>query len=102
VSKIFGKWTQIEGQPYEGLWFDFRPDGTFEAQYEPMGIVSGGTYQIGDDKIDLHQTAHTLGMVGDFEGLFAIEGDKLKMAIAAGPGLERPKDLSGARIYKKE
>lgn len=102
MSDIIGKWTQVEGQPYAGLWFEFKSDGTFEAQYEPMGIVSGGTYQVQDGKIDMHQTMHTLGMVGDFKGRFKIDGDQLKMAVAAGPGLERPKDLSEARIYNKE
>lgn len=102
MSKIVGKWKQIKGQAYEGLWFEFKLDGTFEAQYEPMGIVSSGTYEIEADKIDMHQTAHTLGMLGEFEGRFAIEDDILKMAVAAGPGLERPEDLTDARIYQKE
>ncbi|MFN2302987.1 MAG: hypothetical protein ACK2TV_04570 [Anaerolineales bacterium] len=102
MTDIVGKWTQIEGQPYEGLWFDFKSDGTFEAQYEPMGIVSSGTYQVEDDRIDMHQIAHTLGMVGDFQGRYAIKGDHLNMAVAAGPGMARPVDLSDARIYQKE
>jgi hypothetical protein len=102
VSDIIGKWTQITGQAYEGLWFEFKSDGTFEAQYEPMGVVSSGTFSIEDDKIDMHQTEHTFGMIGDFQGLFEIDGDQLKMAVAPGPGFDRPKDLSEARIYQRE
>ena len=102
MSKLIGKWAQVEGQPYEGLWFEFREDGTFEAQYEPMGIVSSGTYETDDDQITMQQTSHTLGMVGEFKGLFAIEESTLKMALASGPGGERPNDLSEARIYRKE
>ena len=102
MSDIIGKWIQMEGQPYQGLWFEFTSDGTFEAQYQPMGIVSSGTYQVQDDQIDMHQTAHTLGMVGEFKGRYTINRDQLKMALAAGPGLERPKDLSEARIYQKK
>lgn len=102
MSEIFGKWVQVEGQPYQGLWFQFNEDGTFEAQYEPMGIVSSGTYDTDGKKINMEQTSHTLGMVGDFKGLFSIEGDRLQMALASAPGGARPEDLSDARVYKKE
>lgn len=102
MRELIGKWAQIEGQPYEGLWFEFKDDGTFEAQYEPMGIVSSGTYQTEGGDIILQQTSHTLGMVGEFKGKFAVEDDKLKMALASGPGGQQPADLSDARIYQKE
>ena len=102
MSELIGKWAQVGGQPYKGLWFEFREDGTFEAQYEPMGIVSSGTYETDGDQITMQQTSHTLGMVGEFKGLFASENDKLRMALASGPGGERPNDLSDARIYEKE
>lgn len=102
MEELLGKWVQAEGQPYEGLWFEFRPEGTFEAQYEPMSIVSSGTYGIDGNKITMNQTEHTLGMVGEFKGLFEIEADTLKMALAGGPGQSRPEDLSEARIYQKE
>jgi len=101
MSEITGKWIQVEGQPYEGLWFEFNPDGTFEAQYEPMGIVSSGTYGIEEDQVTMQQTAHTLGFIGEFKGLFEIDGNRLKMAVAEGPGQDRPEDLSKARIYKR-
>ncbi len=102
MSDIQGKWVQAEGQPYAGLWFEFRPDSSFEAKYEPMGIVSGGTYTTKGTTINMDQTTHTLGLVGKFEGIFEIDGDQLKMALAAGPGQAAPKDLSDARIYIKE
>lgn len=102
MSELLGKWVQKEDQPYPGLWFDFRPDGTFEGQYEPMGIVSSGTYQTEGDQIIMQQTAHTLGFVGEFKGLFAIEDTTLRLALAAGPGGDRPADLSEARIYFKQ
>lgn len=102
MKKLIGKWVQIEGQPYEGLWFEFQEDGTFEAQYEPMGIVSSGTYEANGKEITMQQTSHTLGMVGEFKGLFSIEDDHLKMALASAPGGPRPKDLAGARTYQKE
>jgi len=102
MSELIGKWTQVEGQPYEGLWFEFREDGTFSAQYEPMGIVSSGTYETDGKEITMQQTSHTLGMVGEFKGLFSIRNDQLKMALASGPGGPRPEDLAEARIYQKE
>ena len=102
MKDIIGKWIQSEGQPYAGLWFEFNSDGTFEAQYEPMGITSSGTYKINGDKIDMDQAAHTLGMVGEFKGRFEIEDKTLKMALASTPGGERPEDLANARTYKKD
>ena len=102
MSDLIGKWVQKEGQPYAGLWFEFGKDGQFEAQYEPMGIVSGGTYQVDGDEIIMQQTEHTLGLVGEFKGLVKIEGSELKMALAAGPGMDRPADLSDARGYIKD
>ena len=102
MSDIFGKWVQKEDQPYPGLWFVFRPGGAFEGQYEPMGIVSSGTYQVDGDKITMQQTEHTLGFIGVFKGLLQIDGNELKLALAAGPGKECPADLSEARIYIKQ
>ncbi len=102
MNELIGKWTQIEGQPYAGLWFAFGEDGHFEAQYEPMAIVSSGTYETDGGTITMQQTAHTLGMTGEFKGLYAIEGNQLIMALSAGPGLDPPADLSDARVYMKE
>jgi hypothetical protein len=101
MHDIIGKWVQAEGQPYAGLWFEFKPDGSFVAQYEAMGIVSGGTYTTDENTITMQQTEHTLGLTGKFEGLYAIEDDQLMMALAAGPGQAPPDDLSEARIYNK-
>ncbi len=102
MSELIGKWVQKEGQPFAGLWFEFSEDGKFEAQYESMGIVSGGTYQANGNEITMQQTEHTLGLVGEFEGLFEINGSELRMALAAGPGMDRPADFSDARVYIKE
>jgi hypothetical protein len=99
---IIGKWVQAEGQPYQGLWFEFKEDATFKAEYEPMGISSGGTYEIDGEKISMQQTEHTLGFTGEFKGRFLVDGQQLTMALATGPGGARPQDLSEARIYIKE
>jgi hypothetical protein len=99
MEVILGKWVQEKGQAYEGLWFDFKPDGTFEAEYAPMGIESGGTYAIEGNQIDMDQTTHTLGLIGYFKGIYKIEKGKLFMVLAAGPGMDRPKDFTDSRIY---
>ena len=101
MEDIIGKWVQAEGQPYEGLWFEFQPDGTFRAEYDPMGIISSGTYKVDGILIDMDQTAHTFGLVGEFKGRYDIEGDTLKMSLASTPEGERPEDLSNARLYKR-
>ena len=101
MSEIIGKWVQAEGQPYQGLWFEFKEDATFYAEYEPMSIKSGGTYEIDDEKLTMQQTEHTLGFTGEFKGRFIIDEHQLTMALAAGPGGARPVDLSKARIYIK-
>lgn len=101
MKEIVGKWAQEAGQPYAGLWFDFKEDGTFIAQYDAMGIVSAGTYHIEGSSIDVNQTSHTFGLVGEFKGLFKIEGDHLKLALASGSEQPRPSDLEEARRYIK-
>jgi hypothetical protein len=102
MSDILGKWQQPKGQPFPGLWFEFRPDGTFEAVLEEMGVKSSGSYTAVDGKIDIDQTQHTLGLVGKFTGLYAIEGDTLTMTLSD-PGGSRPEalDSKNMRIYKK-
>lgn len=102
MDAIFGKWVQTEGQAYAGLWFDFKADGTFTADYAPLGVVSSGTYEIDGQNIDMNQTKHTFGLLGHFKGIYEIEDGLLKLALASGAGQERPADFSGARIYKKE
>ncbi len=102
MAEITGKWVQADGQAYHGLWFAFNDDGTFTAEYEPMGIVSGGSYAVDGENITLQQTEHTLGFVGEFKGRIKIEENQLTMALVASPGEDRPEDLSGARIYIKE
>ena len=100
MEEIVGKWQQPAGQPYPGLWFEFKSDGTFRAEFPEMGIVSSGSYSIEGDQIDMDQTLHTLGFTGKFLGLWKIEGDTLKMGVGQLPG-QRPADLSSARTYVK-
>lgn len=102
MSDILGKWQQPKGQPFPGLWFEFRPDGTYEAVFEEMGVTSSGTYQAADGMIDINQTQHTLGLLGKFQGLYAIEGDKMTMTLSD-PGDSRPENLDSKnrRLYKK-
>ncbi len=97
---ILGKWQQSDGQPYPGLWFEFRDDGTFQAVYSEMGITSSGTYSIENDIIYMDQTQHTLGLVGKFEGRYGIEDNTLRMALG-NPGEKAPDDFSKARQYIK-
>jgi hypothetical protein len=105
---VIGKWVQSQGQPFEGLWFEFKEDGTFIAEYEPLGITSSGTYTLtgtgepDGDQIIIHQTQHTLNLTGEFKGLIAIKDNRLLMALAASPGGPSPEDLSEARVYTKE
>ena len=99
---VIGKWVQSKGQPFEGLWFEFKEDMTFVAEYEPMGITSSGTYETDADQIIINQTQHTLDLTGEFKGLIAIKENRLLMALAASPGGAPPEDLSEARIYTKE
>jgi hypothetical protein len=102
MSDILGKWQQPPGQPFPGLWFEFRPDGTFEANLEEMGVKSSGTYVAVDGQIEIDQTQHTLGLLGKFLGLYVIEGDTLTMTLSD-PGGPRPDglDTKNKRIYKK-
>lgn len=99
---ILGKWKQPAGQAFPGLYFEFRADGTFKAGLEEMGITSSGTYTAAEGKIDMDQTRHTMGLIGKFYGLYAIDGDTLTMNIGD-PGAPRPGNLEGRnkRLYKK-
>lgn len=101
MTTILGKWQQPAGQPFPGLWFEFKSDGTFVAGFEEMGITSSGTYVLVSREIDIDQTQHTLGLLGEFAGLVAVEGDTMRLTLASAPGGPRPTDLSAARIYKK-
>jgi len=102
MSDIIGKWVMEKGQPFPGLWFEFKADGTFQAELPGLlKVVSSGTYTAAEGKIDIDQTKHTMGLVGKFAGLYAIEGDTLQMALSPVPGGPRPTNLSGARIYKR-
>lgn len=100
MNEIIGKWVQKEGQPYEGLWFDFKPDGTFEAQYEAIGIKSSGIYEINGDEITIQQKEHTFGLVGEFKGRFRIDNEEMQLALPSGAGQDRPEDFVDARNYK--
>jgi hypothetical protein len=101
-NPIIGKWEQPTGQPYPGLWFQFDDDGTFRAEFSEMGIVSSGTYTAAEGKIDMDQTQHTFGLLGQFTGIYQIDGDTLTMTLAD-PGGLRPTDLldKNKRIYKR-
>ncbi len=102
MNDLLGKWEQPAGQPFAGLWFEFRADGTFRAELESMGITSGGTYTAAAGQLDMDQTEHTLGLLGKFEGLYAIEGDTLTMALN-NPGEARPADFThpNTRLYQR-
>ena len=100
MNPIVGQWQQPAGQPFPGLWFEFHEDGTFTSEFSEMGITSSGTYSLNGELISMDQTKHTLGLLGKFEGRFAIEGNTLKL-ILSDPGEKAPEDLSKARIYLK-
>jgi hypothetical protein len=102
MSDILGKWQQPKGQPFPGLWFEFRADGTFLAALEEMGVTSSGTYQAENGMIDMDQTQHTFGILGKFYGLYSIEGDTLMMTLSD-TGSARPEALEGKnkRLYIK-
>jgi len=99
---ILGKWSQIEGQPYPGLYFHFLEDGTFVARYDSIGIVSNGTWRVMENKINMDQQKHTFGLVGKYEGISQIEGEILRMNLVAAGEHERPVDLEKSVIYQKE
>ncbi|MDD2521458.1 MAG: hypothetical protein PHW11_01365 [Anaerolineaceae bacterium] len=99
---ILGKWSQIENQPYPGLYFEFLENGTFEARYDALGIVSSGTWQTNGNQIDMDQQKHTFGLVGNFEGIYQIEDDMLKLSLVAAGDHERPANLDAAVLYRKE
>mgnify|MGYP001030113797 FL=1 len=102
MNEILGKWQQPQGQPFPGLWFEFRADGTFLAALEEMGVTSSGTYHAEEGMIDMDQTQHTFGILGKFYGRYAVEGDTLTMTLGD-PGSARPETLEGRnkRIYIK-
>ena len=99
---ILGKWVQCDGQPYPGLYFIFKEDGAFEACYDALGIVSGGTYQTQCKQIDMDQTSHTFGLVGKFEGIYEIEENVLRMALVSAGEHPRPTGLDQAVVYQRE
>lgn len=101
MNELVGKWIQKEGQPYAGLCFEFKEDGSFAAEYDAMSITSGGTYIAENGIITMQQTTHTFGLVGEFKGRYAVTGDELHLALAGGAGQTRPEDLSEARQYVK-
>ncbi len=98
MNPLIGKWQQPEGQGYAGLIFIFKEDGTFESDYAPMGITSGGTYQVKDDIIFMDQSKHSLGLVGKFEGRFKLENDTLRLGFG-NPGEKAPEDAEKGRLY---
>ena len=101
-KSILGKWTQTEDQSYPGLFFLFLEDGSFEARYNALGIVSSGTWQADEGLIDMDQQKHTFGLVGKYEGCYEIDGNLLKMNLVAAGEHARPTDFQGAVTYLKE
>lgn len=101
TNPILGKWTQSASQPYPGLFFIFKEDGTFEAYYEALGITSAGTWSTEADQIDMDQTEHTFGLVGKYVGRFEIDGDLLKMNLVPVGEKGRPANLTNAVVYQK-
>ncbi len=99
---LLGKWTQTEDQPYPGLFFLFLEDGTFEARYDALGIISSGTWQADDGLIDMDQDKHTFGLVGKYEGCYKIEDILLKMNLVTAGEHTRPSDFQGSVTYKRE
>lgn len=99
---LIGKWEQPEGQPFAGLVFIFDEDGTYSAHYAPMGIDSAGTFTAENGQIDMEQTSHTLGLLGNFAGRYTISAGILTMTLADA-GAERPESLEtrNKRTYKK-
>lgn len=102
MDEILGKWVQVEGQPFAGLYFEFFEDGTFKGIYNAMSIVSSGTYEIQGNEITINQDKHTFSMIGRFDGIFEINDGKMKLALTEAPNGPRPTDFSFAREYKKE
>ena len=99
-EKLIGKWIQNADQEYPGLWFDFKADGSFVAGYEALGIESGGTWSVDENKIEMDQTYHTFGLLGKVAGIFAIEGDQLLMAVV-GADQKPPETLDKATRYTR-
>lgn len=101
---LIGKWVMTQGQQYAGLWFQFNADGTYRSELPGfLKIVAAGIYEVTiPGEVNITQTQHSMGMVGTFAGLYRIEGDTLSLAFPPVPGGPRPKDLSGARTYRKE
>lgn len=103
MDELTGKWVMVKGQPFPGLWFEFFTDGNFRAELPGLiKVKSSGTYQTGPNgQIDIHQQEHSMGLIGHFAGRFEVEGDTLRMALAAAPGGPRPETLTEARVYQR-
>ncbi|MFH2103507.1 MAG: hypothetical protein ABIJ39_09175 [Chloroflexota bacterium] len=103
MSDIVGKWVLQEGT-FKGLWFEFNEDGTYDSELPRLvKIKASGTYTVSEGGlIDTNQTQHTMNLVGQYAGRYAIEDDTLKLIFGPVPGGPRPEDLSKAGVYKKE
>ncbi|MEJ5224330.1 MAG: hypothetical protein WHV44_07725 [Anaerolineales bacterium] len=100
MSDIVGKWVLQEGV-FKGLWFEFRPDGTYYSELPRLiKVTASGTYTVSEGGlIDTHQTQHTMNLLGNFYGRYEIEGDTMRLLFGPAPGGDRPADLSKAPVY---
>lgn len=103
MTEIVGKWVLQDGM-FKGLWFEFEEDGTYLSELAgPVRITASGTYTTAEDGlIDTNQTQHTMNMIGQYAGIYSIEGDTMRLIFAAVPGGPRPDDLGKAGTYKRE
>lgn len=67
----------------------------------PWVFPSVAPYAVEDGTNTMQETTHTFGLVGEFKGRYAVEGNELQLEPAAGAAQDRPADLSEARHYLK-
>jgi hypothetical protein len=103
MSVIVGKWVMKEGM-FKGLWFEFKEDGTYYSELPHLvKIKASGTYTLEEGGvIDAKQTQHTMNLIGQFAGRYAVECDTLKLIFTPVTGGPRPENLSQAGEYEKE
>ncbi len=104
-SKIIGKWSITVGA-LSGFSYEFKNDGTFNADFPTYNIKSSGNYKIDESVIphlvDLEVTSHTYGEQGTgiLLGIFDFEDEILKMKLNE-PNKERWKDTATYYYYER-